>query len=325
MINLYEMLDLQLFAGEGAGDGAGEGSTEAGVNMGQEAAVPAGRRARREDPFANTVFGRVDNEQSQAAADTTDEAAPAEETFEQLTGKGGKHEKAFNDAVQKILRRRLGDQNKLKGQLDSQQPIMQLLAQRYNIQADDPAAIDPAALLSALEEDRRYYEDRAYREGVSVETLMREDRINRQQAALDARRNAEQQEAQMRREFASLQQQAVAMQAVNPDFDLEREMDNPAFMRLVRSGTPVETAYFATHHREIMENQRRQQLQQTHAAVQQARQMTASAIASGSGRPVENGSVSTAPATHITDPTKLTREQRQEIRKRVSRGERIVW
>lgn len=321
MDNIFEKLNLQLFA-EG-GDG-GEGAADAGVNNAQEAAAPVNRRARRVNPMANITFG-VDPNAGQAAADTTEgtqtQEQTAEPTFDELIGKGGKHEKDFNKAVQKILQPRL---KKNQDRLNSYEPIMQLLGQRYNIAAGEEG-IDAGALMTALEDDRKYYEDRAYREGVTPETLMMQDKLKRQQEMINARQQAEQQEAQTRSRYMALQQQAVELQASMPGFDLETEMQNPRFMRMVMGNVPVKDAYFALHHEEIMAAQRQQQMAAANTAVQQARQMTANAIAAGQMRPVENGNAGNAPAQHITSPKNLTKQMREEVRRRVKNGEKIYW
>lgn len=317
MDNIFERLNLQLFA---EGDG-GDGGADAGVNS-QEAAVPAPRRARRENPMADIRFGYAPGEASQAAADNTGMGTqPAEEDWEKQIGKGGKHEKDFNASVQKILQPRL---KKLQGKVDSYDPIMQLLGQRYNIAAGEDG-IDTAALLTALEEDRKYYEDRAYREGVTPETLMMQEKLQRQQRMIDARKQAEEQEARMRNEYVNLNRQAEVLRQTIPDFDLDYEINNPAFMRMVRAGVPVQNAYFAVHHEEIMAAQRNAQMQAANTAVMQARQMTANAIAAGQMRPTENGVGGAAPALHITDPRSLTPAMRAELKRRVDRGEKISW
>ncbi len=325
MENLFEMLNLQLFAGEGAGDGGAEGSADAGVNDAQEVAAPVSRRAKRENPNANTRYGVIEDEpRSQAAADTTENAEP-EETFEMATGKGGRWEKAYKQSVSKIVSQRLGDEKALRTRLDAHQPIMQLLAQRYNIDVQDPANIDTNAVLSALEDDRRYYEDRAFREGVTPEQLMREEKLQRQQQAINAQRETEEREARMRNQYQNLKMQAVSLMADVPGFDLDAELLDKDFRRMVFTGTPVKAAYYAVHHEEIMRAQQQQQMQAAHNAVQQARTMTANAIASGTQRPSENGSTSAAPALHVTDPRKLTKAQRADLRARVKNGEKIIW
>lgn len=328
MVDTYKLLGLQFFAEGGDGAGAGDGG-DSGVN-GQGAAVPANRRARRANPLENVQFGVVDDApSSQAAADTT--AEPDGETFDALIGKGGKYEADFRKRTQEIVSKRHADYKHLQGRLNGYNQIGVILAERYGIDASDPAKLDIDALTKALNEDQALYEAEAIREGVPVEMLMKSKQLDRQQAAIDAEKRAAAEQAQMQAEFLDLQQQAVAMQERYPGFDLEAEMtSNPAFGRLVLkpprgSGLSVEAAYHAIHHNEIMQAQQAQRYQYAHAAVQQAQQRTANAIASGSRRPAENGVSNNAGVVHRTDPTKLTKAERAEIKRRVMGGAVIRW
>lgn len=329
MVDDIKLLNLQFFAEGGDGAGAGDGG-DSGVNGTQEVAAPVSRRARRENPLANMQFGVVDEPapDSQVAADTT--AADDGETFEKLIGKGGKYEKEFRQRTQDIVSKRHGDYKHLQGRLNGYNQIGAILAERYGIDASDPANLDIEALTKALNEDRALYEEEAYREGVPVEMLMKSKQLERQQAAIDAERRAAAEQQRMQAEFLDLQQQAVSMQERYPGFNLEAEMTNPAFGRLVLkaprgSGLSVEAAYHAIHHNEIMQAQQAQRYQYAHDAVQAAQQRTANAIASGSRRPAENGVSTSAAAVHKTDPRTLTKAERAEIRRRVSSGAVIRW
>lgn len=327
MIDKTFMLDLQLFAGEG-GDGAGEGGNDAGVNNEQGAAVPAPRRARRENPLANVKFGiQPEDNAGQAAAGTTEEAVqqPAEESFEQLIGKGGKHEKAFKDEVSKIVQLRVGDMNKLQGYNAQLQQLARLVASRYNVEIPEDADIDVNAIMSAVDNDDQYWEQREIQEGVPKDLLKREDRVKREQELVNQQRAQAEAQARTQKMYARHLQEAAALKAEIPDFDLDVELGNRMFAGLLRNGFPMRNAYFAVHHDDIMRQQQAQYAQYAQQAVQQTKQMTANAIASGTNRPVENGSGAAAGAVHITDPGQLTKEQRAEIRRRVNSGDRIVW
>ena len=331
MVNTYELhINLQLFAGEG-GEGEGAGAADSGVTNAQEVAVPASRRARRENPLANVKFGIQDEDpapESQVAADDTPAAEPARKTFEELIS--GEYKDDYNKAVQDVVRRRVKEEKAAQNKLNKQLPILQIMAERYGIDTSDPANIDVDALLNALNEDKKLYEDEAYREGVPVEMLMKSKQLDRQQAALNAERRAAAEQQEMQQQYLAIQQQAVALKAQFPSFDLDAEMSNPAFGRMVLKpprgvGMSLEAAYYAVHHNEIMEAQRQQKMAFANQAVQAANQMTANAIASGSRRPAENGVANAAGSMVRTDPKSLTKAERAEIRRRVNNGETIRW
>ena len=99
-------------------------------------------------------------------------------------------------------------------------------------------------------------------------------------------------------------------------FDLKTEMGNGQFLKLLNSGIDVKTAYEVVHMGEIIP-----------AAMQFAAKTvetnTAKAIASGANRPRENGMGSSSPALVKSDVSQLSKADRQEIIRRVQRGEKI--
>lgn len=327
MIDNTFKLYLQLFAGEG-GDGAGEGGADAGVNTEQGAAVPAPRRARRENPLANVKFGIQPEETAgQAAAGTTEEAVqqPTEEDFKTRIGKGGRDEQAFKDEVSKIVQRRVGDFKQLESNNAQLQQLARLVASRYNVNIPEGADIDVAAIMSAVDDDDRYWEQREIEEGIPKDLLKREYKVNQAQEMINQQRRMAEDQARTQQMYARHLQEAAALKAEIPDFDLDVELGNKMFAGLLRNGFPLRNAYFAVHHDDIMRQQQAQYAQHAQQAVQQTKQMTANAIASGTNRPVENGSGAAAGARTVTDPALLTKAERAEIKRRVERGEKIHW
>ena len=119
----------------------------------------------------------------------------------------------------------------------------------------------------------------------------------------------------LRLHIRSLEQQAQALRRSVPDFDLRRELKNPAFARLTApGGVSLADAYFATHRRELQQ-----------AAVQAAAQGIARSIQADRRRPQENGGQ--APALTGLDYRKAGKEQRQAlksaIRAAAARGEKL--
>lgn len=114
------------------------------------------------------------------------------------------------------------------------------------------------------------------------------------------------------------QQQAEQARRFYPGLDLEAESRNPRFCQLLRSGVDVESAYLVVHRHEILPAAMR------HAA-RVAEQRLSSAIAAGSARPAENGLSGQSPAVTRQDVSRLSRQQREEIRKRAARGERVTF
>lgn len=106
--------------------------------------------------------------------------------------------------------------------------------------------------------------------------------------------------------YRELMTQAEAARARHPEFDLEKELENPAFSRLLCGGVDPCTAYEVIHRREREDRSRR--------------------LAENAERPQENGLGNASLATVTKpDPKALTRAERKLLRRRAARGEEIVW
>ncbi len=103
-----------------------------------------------------------------------------------------------------------------------------------------------------------------------------------------------------------------------PNLDYFEEIKNPAFWTMINNGFTVANAYRAIHAEEI-ESQIRE------SALREATAKLSNSYASGAARPSEGGAVNSSAPNVITDPSKLTKEQRADVKKRVKRGERIIW
>ncbi len=105
--------------------------------------------------------------------------------------------------------------------------------------------------------------------------------------------------------YRELLHKTEALQSRCPDFDLERELENPNFARLLENGVEPEIAYEAVHRREQRE--------------------LAERMAENAARPRENGLGLSLATVSKTDPRQLTRQERRQLRRRAARGEEIIW
>lgn len=106
--------------------------------------------------------------------------------------------------------------------------------------------------------------------------------------------------------YRELMARADAVRGRYPDFDLDRELEDPGFARLLNSGVDPMTAYEVVHHRELRSREER--------------------LAENAARPQENGlAVASVAAVTRPDPKTLTRAERRALRRRAARGEEIVW
>lgn len=120
--------------------------------------------------------------------------------------------------------------------------------------------------------------------------------------------------------LAGWMQQTEQVKQAYGSFDLRNEINDPEtgerFLGLLRSGVDVKTAYEVIHKDDIIGGA----MQYT---AQQVEKRTVDAIRARGMRPQENGGSSAAAVIRKTDPKSFTRKDREEISRRVLRGERI--
>ena len=186
-----------------------------------------------------------------------------------------------------------------------------MLARKYGVDATDIKALN-----QAIEDDDAYYEDEALERGITVEQLKSIRKMERENAELKRQMAERANQEQAERDVAMWMEQAKDAVKTFPGLDLGTELKNPQFIGLLKSGVDVGTAYFAIHNKELVP----QAMQYTARQVEQ--KLTNKMLANGV-RPTENGISSQSSAVVKSDVSQLSKEDRQEIIRRVARGERI--
>lgn len=283
------MFDLQLFA-EGAGS-----SGDAGADGSDSA---------------------VQTETQGTAGETHDaDAAAAEATAEKnRTEEYRKFKKdykqEFDSEVQSILKKRLKKASEFEGKMNT---VIGMLADKYG---GDPSDLD--SVIKSLEEDDSFFEEAAMSKGLSVEQYKEFRKMERENKAFREAAEEMQRQHQADEIYSEWQRQSEKAKAVYTDFSLDTEILNPDFTKLIRSGVDVKTAYEVIHKDEIIP-----------AAMQLASQKTAekisNAVASNNLRPSENGLSASSSALTTLDPSRLTKAQMEEYKKRALRGEKITF
>ena len=321
---------LQLFAdgasgGEGGGDGseAGETAAAAGQQRLKELGVPESKiRKNRAYKFGKPSAEAVRKAEPQEKRQQ-EVAAPAEQKDSQQEAQSRPRmswdeivkDPEYNQELQKLIKARLRESGAYKDAMEALDPALELLARQYGI---DLGKKDYKALAQKITDDDHYYETKAMETGDSVETVKK---LEQQEAELNRFRRQEAmnlEEQKINRHFASLERQGEALKAKFPGFDLRAELQNPVFARMTApdSGLTVEDAYYAVHRAEI------QSAQAKVIADQTAKQM-ANSIRSNAARPDESGSRQGS-STVSFDYSKASRQQREELKRRIRSGERIL-
>ena len=308
------LLNLQLFAeGTGsAGATGGDGGTGAEGTMGATVtAAMSQKKGVKSNPLANVVYGKQAEDASpvsEVKTETTTEDRNAK--YEAFI----KENKDLDDArIQDIVQRRLKNSKETVEKYEALAPTLEILAKKYCVDATNIEALN-----KAIEEDDSYFEEEALQKGITVEQLKELRKLERENAEFKKMHEERQRKEQAGKQYAQWMQQAEEAKRIYPNLNLEEEAKNPQFLRLLNSGVDVGTAYKAIHMDELIPAA----MQYTAKQVEQ--KLTNKIVANGS-RPMENGISSQGATVVKSDVSKLTKADRQEIIRRVARGEKISF
>ena len=319
-------LNLQLFAGEGTGgEGGGEGTsgdnaTAAAEQRLRELGVPEAKIRKS----ASKVASKMPTATAQTAPveqkveETKEQTAPAEDNPTEEKAEAPARmswdeimkDPEYNKEMQKIMSARLKSAKGAEENLGKLAPALEVLARKYGL---DPANIDYDALTKKVSDDDSYYEDKALEMGVSVETAKKLDQMERNTEREKAQAERTLQEQAFQQHFISLERQGEELRKIFPNFDLNKELQNPSFRRMTAPGTgimSVEDAYRAVHRKEI-------DAAASQIIAEKTAQKISNAIQAGSLRPDENGTSGRSPSVTTFDYRKASREQREALKQRI--------
>lgn len=311
---LFPKLDLQLFAEGGAAAGDGGTAAEGAKGVTAAAALPQTKGVKA-NPLADVKYGKQEGASDVPAAEgqQAQTAAPSREAqFEAMIK--GEYKDLYDARIQDTLSKRLKGLNQTAEKYNALTPTLEILAKKYGVKD----AGDVEALAKAIEADDSYFEEEALEKGITVEQLKEIRKMEKENAEL--RRQMEEQQTQERANklYASWMEQAENAKQVYPSFDLKAEMGNPKFVDLLKSNIDVRTAYEVIHKDDILPAA----MQFT---AQQVEKKIVNKMMAGRARPAENGMNSQGAAVVKSDVSQLSRADRDEIRRRVARGERITF
>lgn len=335
-------INLQLFNGAagGAGGAAGDGGA-AGASQGGASTLPkagtanSGSSRQRSGDLSNVVYGiqdeatsDTDARASSVAGDTKGEGntkaevkaskTPEEmdQAFEDLIS--GEYKDQFSKRMQQIINRRFKDSKGMEEKLATHQPIIDMMLKRYDV-ADG----DMGKLQKAIEEDNAFWEEIGDRLGFTAKQARAQYQLEMENKSHmeEARKATEMQKAMIaqerqRRQYDAWMQEAADVKAKYPKFNLDAEVKNPQFTKMLQSGVEMEHAYRVLHHNEIMYDA-------TRTAAQQTEQQVTSKLKQKASRPAENGTSSQGGKVYKPNASSWTAKDRAEIARRVARGEQI--
>jgi hypothetical protein len=291
---------------ESNGTSAAAASTSAVGNTGVNAADAA------QSPNATDgqiVYGKpqTQGDDGQARQDTSTDRQAQYQEFKT------RFKDEFDSEVQGIIKGRLRKADATQRQLDGLAPLMQMLGTKYGV---DPS--DAAAIVKAVQDDDSYYEDEALEKGLTVAQLKQIKKLEAENEEFRAAARERETDAQAQQIYAKWVEQTEQAKQIYPGIDLRTEAQDPGFMKLLRAGVDVATAYSVIHRNEIMPAVMQYGAKQGEAAA-------AAKIKKSTQMPSENGLKQAPGATYKSDPSTLTHEDFERIRERVARGEKISF
>ena len=295
---------------DGGEGGGGEGAAEGGPQA--EVPVYHPRNQKSGGELANVVYGRQegDPDAGDRAVVSSDDAAARAERYQEFRNE---FKAELDQDFQRVFNKRFGETKQMQEQLDAVSPVIDLLRDKYGVTDGD---MDK--LMAAMEEDDSYWQDAADENGMTVEQYKQFRRYERENAELNQQIRAMQQQDAADNQLRQWWQQGEQLKQQYPSFDLDREAQNPEFLRLLQSGIPVDHAFKLIHMDEIMQGVA------ANTAKAAERQITANIRARGA-RPAEAGASGKASFTVKNDVSKLSKKDRAEIAKRVEHGEMIEF
>lgn len=303
----FRWLNLQLFA-EGTG---GDGGTAAGATGDMGTAAVSQAKGVKSNPLADVQYGIQGDQAQNTAVHTTADPVDRNAKFEELIK--GEYKDLYDARMQDTIQRRLKSSKETVEKYEALTPTIEMLAKKYGVDASDVAALN-----KAIEDDDSYYEQEALEKGISVEELKNIRRIERENADLKRQMQEQQTKDNAAKLYSTWMRDAEQTKSVYPSFNLEAELQNPRFVDLLKSNVDVRTAYEVLHKDEIIPAA----MQFTAKTVEQ--KLTNKIIANGA-RPMENGTASQSSAVTKRDVSQLSKADRDEIERRVRRGDKISF
>ena len=311
---IFRTLDSGAAEVQGA-EGSAHAQDQTGANAKSEGATHQSASADS-SPLTRGAFGAAEGEHGVNAQAGTNAPGGAEPPDRRAAFEAFMRENKdlYEERLQEHLGRRLKTARAAEERAKALEPIIDMVAQKYGVDASQPDK-----LLAALENDNTLYEEEAIRRGMSVESLREMKQMERkvhfyeQQAQMQERARRE---AEAR---ARIEEGVKTAQAAYPGFDMRKELENTGFRDMVARGIDVKTAYEIAHKDELLSGA-------IGYAVQRAAKETAENIRTRANRPQENGMAGQATAqTTGRDPAQLTAREINELTRRALAGERITF
>ena len=290
-------LNLRLFEGEG---GAGSAGAEtAGATTGE---VTDTQEVQEE---------KGDGQEKNVQEHESGQDKSPDKRMEEYNRFKAEFKDLYGQEVKNAINQRYKENEQLKQQLDSFGPLINMLSAKYGLEDADVSTI-----MEAINKDNSFWEESAMKEGMSVDQYKKMKQYEAEHRQLIESAKRAEQIRQREQTWARWNQEADMCMQKFPQFNMDTELNNPDFVRLLGAGLDVESAYKAAHFDEL-----------THGIAakteEKTRKKVADTIRSGAGRPIENGIAAGGANKAKTSAWDLSDEEFAGLMEKVKRGERI--
>ena len=299
------IIGLQIFADAGGGVAAGGAAPDAGGQNQQKGAENKELFVRRTAEEGNTPEEGSDRE--------------PEKTFDDILKENPKYKQEYDRRVKSIIDRRFKNGRAMEEENAKLKSIIPKMAFGYGVDENDVDGV-----IRACNDDKTVFNRMAAQKATSPETeeaaFMRDQEAKRRTQEADqkaAEYDELRRQLEEKRIFDRLDREVPELLKRYPGVDLRRETENPEFAELAMKYGVVD-AYEFVHRREL-------RAAENDSVRKNAAAQVAGSVAANLARPSEGGLArASAPLVKI-DPRTLTDEERQEIRRRLKRGEKISF
>ncbi len=320
---------LSLFSeggGEGGAAAAAFGSASGDTNL----ATAAVTQPQKND-LKNVRYGKQDPDDSSPGTSDVPPAAGGEDKtgvnqtsddtpearqreFDELIN-SERYKDLYTKRTQALIDRRFSETRVMETEITKLREIAELAGKKYGITDD----ADFSKLKAAIEGDEETWSREADEAGMSIEQYKKFDAIRRENAAYKAAEKNDVIAAQQRQKAQRWMNEAQALKAKFPAFDLKLELSDPNFVAAMNAGVPMELVYKGKYYDQNLEESSR-------GAAKAAERRAVDNVRARGSRPSENGTSSQSSSFTVkSDPSKLTLDDFNEIARRVRNGERISY
>lgn len=262
-----------------------------------------------------------DAQQIQSAQPVQGRPAAVQDTGKEFTDFMRSHKEQADAWFQERFDKRHKEAKGNAERLSALEPVLRMLGDKYGWKSDG----DINDLVKAIRDDDSYYEEESIRTGIPVEQLKQNRELQDKLFAMERERDEyksrleQDQQAIQRQQFiARLQNEVEQVKSTYPSFDLETEMQNSDFNRMVRNQVSLMAAYQAVHFNELQSAA----MQYTAGA---AAQKIAASVATNARRPRENGGGGQAAGRAQFSVDALSKAEFEALKTRARRGEKISF